>query len=60
VGQGPPYERFQLRRPDLIRYEVRFHQRYDSMATTHPIDTNQIRARIVDLKERVASLRGYL
>jgi hypothetical protein len=30
------------------------------MATTHPIDTNQIRARIVDLKERVASLRGYL
>ena len=31
-----------------------------AMATTHPIDTNQIRARIVDLKERVASLRGYL
>jgi hypothetical protein len=30
------------------------------MATTHPIDTNQIRARIADLKERVASLRGYL
>ena len=30
------------------------------MATTHPIDTNQIRARIGDLKERVASLRGYL
>jgi hypothetical protein len=30
------------------------------MATTQPIDTNQIRSRIVDLKERVASLRGYL
>ncbi|HKE47026.1 MAG TPA: peptide chain release factor 2 [Rhodanobacteraceae bacterium] len=30
------------------------------MATTHPIDTNQVRARIGDLKERVASLRGYL
>ena len=30
------------------------------MATTHPVDTNQIRARIGDLKERVASLRGYL
>jgi hypothetical protein len=30
------------------------------MATTHPIDTNQIRTHIVDLKERVASLRGYL
>jgi hypothetical protein len=30
------------------------------MATTHPLDTNQIRARIGDLKERVASLRGYL
>ena len=30
------------------------------MATTHPIDTNQIRARIGHLKERVASLRGYL
>jgi hypothetical protein len=30
------------------------------MATTHPIDTNQIRARIGDLRDRVASLRGYL
>jgi hypothetical protein len=30
------------------------------MATLHPIDTNQIRARIGDLSERVASLRGYL
>ena len=31
-----------------------------TMATAHPIDTNQIRSRIGDLKERVASLRGYL
>ena len=30
------------------------------MATAHPIDTNQIRSRIGDLKERVATLRGYL
>ena len=30
------------------------------MASTHPIDTNQLRTRIVDLKERVGSLRGYL
>jgi predicted Zn-dependent protease len=30
------------------------------MATTHPLDTNQIRSRIGDLKERVSSLRGYL
>ena len=30
-----------------------------TMAITH-FDTNQIRARIGDLKERVASLRGYL
>jgi hypothetical protein len=30
------------------------------MATTQPLDTHQIRARIADLKERVASLRGYL
>ena len=35
-------------------------QERQTMATTHPIDTNQIRARIGDLKERVASLRGYL
>jgi len=31
-----------------------------SMATTHPIDANQIRARIGNLRDRVASLRGYL
>lgn len=30
------------------------------MATTHPIDTHQVRAEIADLKQRVASLRGYL
>jgi hypothetical protein len=30
------------------------------MATTLPLDTNQIRAHIGDLRERVASLRGYL
>ena len=32
----------------------------ENMATAHPIDINQIRSRIGDLKERVASLRGYL
>jgi hypothetical protein len=40
-----------------IRKPTQGHQA--TMAITH-FDTNQIRARIGDLKERVASLRGYL
>ncbi|MBA8883194.1 hypothetical protein [Dokdonella fugitiva] len=40
---------------------VRFARMRDSFfRTDHMIETNPIHARIADLKDRVASLRGYL
>jgi len=44
----------------MLKFGIRLRIHESIMATTHPIDTNQIRSRIGDLKERVGSLRGYL